>query len=123
MHPDPLTPEAGPPVLQLEGQKEMEKLSEELSKLMAANKQFEKSHKDLEAAQKALETRASGSESALKQAQAKLRSAEDAAAAGQKLLESVRCCLCLRSSHDAMPHLRIDRLTFSRPAMHSYHRV
>ena len=75
----------------------MERLNGELSKLAAANKQFEKANKDLEAAQRALEKRASGSESALKQAQSKLKSAEDAAAAGQKLLESVRRCSCLFS--------------------------
>ncbi len=80
----------------------MERLNGELIKLTAANKQFEKSHKDLEAAQKALEKRASGSESALKQAQSKLKSAEDAAAAGQKLLETVRCCPCLYSK--GIPH-------------------
>ena len=73
----------------------MERLNGELGKLSAANKQFEKSHKDLEAAQKTLEKRAFGSESALKQAQSKLNSAEEAAAAGQKLLETVRCCACL----------------------------
>ena len=99
----------------------MEKLSGELSKLMAANKQFEKSHKDLEAAQKALEHRASGSESALKQAQTKLRSAEEAAAAGQKLLESVRRCPCLHSSHEAPPHLCSDRLGVSSPAIEDHH--
>ena len=85
------------PAVQMEAQKEVDRLSGELSKLTAANKQFEKSHKDLEAAQKALEKRAAGSESAVKQAQAKLKSAEDAAAAGQKLLEAVCACPSLYS--------------------------
>lgn len=86
-------------IMQAEAQKEMDRLKSELNTLTAANKAFEKSHKDLDAAHKALEKRASGSESALKQAQSKLKSAEDAVASGQKLLEAVS--LSLHSCHYA----------------------
>ena len=71
----------------------MDRLNGELTKLAAANKKFEKSHKDLQTAQKVLEKRASNTESAHKQAQAKLKSAEEAAASGQKLLEAVSASL------------------------------
>lgn len=71
----------------------MDRLNGELTKLAAANKKFEKSHKDLQTAQKVLEKRASNTESAHKQAQANLKSAEEAAASGQKLLEAVSASL------------------------------
>ena len=80
--------------MQLEAQKEMDRLNSELNKLTAANKEFENSHKQLQAAQKALEKQALGSNSALKQAQTKLKSAEEASVAGQKLLEAVIPCWC-----------------------------
>ena len=87
--------------MQLEAQREMDRLNGELSKLTAANKEFENLHKQLQAAQKALEKRASGSDSALKQAQARLKSAEEASVAGQRLLEAVSPSSCRAALSEA----------------------